>query len=63
MNSTMWERAACLYGDTRKAGTTIDDADLIIAAYCLIRGYTLVTDNTRHFEQIRGLQIVNWIER
>jgi len=36
------------------------DADIFIAAHCLVNGYTLVTDNTRDFERIDGLKIANW---
>jgi len=36
------------------------DADIFIAAYCMVNSYSLVTDNTDHFKQIEGLEIVNW---
>jgi hypothetical protein len=29
--------------------------DILIAAYCKTHGYTLATNNTRHFENIPGL--------
>jgi len=57
----VWDKAAALYVHTRKIGKPVgSDADLLIAAYCLINNCTLVTNNTRHFENIDGLSLVNW---
>jgi predicted nucleic acid-binding protein len=59
----VWHLAATLYVQARKKGKPIDDdADLLIAAFCIVNGYTLVTNNTRHFENIDGLDYVNWKE-
>lgn len=41
-------------------GTVVDDFDLVIAATALTEGYTLVTNNVRHFTAVPGLRIVNW---
>jgi len=60
MNTAVWEEAARLYAILRKRGQALEDADLFIAAFCLINGYTLATNNTRHFEMIEGLQYTNW---
>jgi tRNA(fMet)-specific endonuclease VapC len=46
----------------RERGFSIDDSDLLIATYCLKRNLTLVTNNTKHFKNIEGLEIVNWKE-
>ena len=62
MTTAAWEHAARLYAVTRKSGRPIHDADLIIAAFCIVNGYKLVTANIRHFECIEGLQMINWIE-
>jgi len=57
----VWEKAAALYVYTRQIGKPVgSDTDLLIAAYCLINDCTLVTNNTRHFENIDGLKLVNW---
>jgi len=45
----------------RKTGKTICDADILIAAHCIVNGYTLITHNTKHFENIEGLLLENWI--
>jgi predicted nucleic acid-binding protein len=36
------------------------DADIFIAAYCIINGYTLVTDNINDFNRIDKLKFINW---
>jgi len=43
-----------------KRGKSIDDFDLLIAATAITSGYTLVTNNTKHFERINNLTITNW---
>jgi predicted nucleic acid-binding protein len=52
--------AAQIYASLHSQRCPIDDADLLIAAFCLDGGYTLVTDNLRHFERVAGLQTANW---
>ncbi len=39
----------------------IGRADLIIASIALANHATLVTRNLRHFKQVPGLKIVNWL--
>ena len=43
-----------------KAGTTLDDMDLLIASTALTHNLVLVTNNEKHFKRIQGLKIVNW---
>jgi len=57
---SVWRKAAQIYASLSQQGNPIDDADIFIAAFCLVNGYTLVTNNTRHFEHIDGLRFVNW---
>jgi predicted nucleic acid-binding protein len=54
--------ASVIYATRKKKGQTIEDADLLIAAQAVARGYTLVTNNAKHFEGIDGLIIENWKE-
>ncbi|MDR3279479.1 MAG: PIN domain-containing protein [Synergistaceae bacterium] len=61
MEIAMWNEAARMYANLRKAGNVLEDADLFIAAFCVIGGYTLVTRNTKHFTRISGLEYVNWM--
>ena len=62
MNTSAWDKAAQLYAERRRNGRQIEDADLFIAAFCIVNGYTLVTHNIRHFDGIDGLTIVDWTE-
>jgi len=54
--------AASIYAKLKSRGLPIDDTDLLIAAQCLTNNHVLVTNNTRHFERIEGLQIINWAD-
>ena len=49
-----------LYIKLRKRGITVDDGDLLIAAYCIQNNYTLVSNNLKHFENIEDIQVANW---
>lgn len=44
-------------------GTPIDDFDLLIGAAAIQQDLILVTDNVKHFKNIRELVIENWVER
>jgi predicted nucleic acid-binding protein len=55
------EIAASVYSKLQKKGKLIEDADILIASFCLKNGYTFVTNNGKHFENIEGLQIENWV--
>ena len=57
-----WERAAHIYADLYSKHFTVKDADILIAAFCMMNGYTLVTANIKDFENIDELQFVNWVE-
>ena len=53
--------ASSIYSERKKKGKLPGDADILIAAQAITRGYTLVTNNVKHFEGIEGLTIVNWV--
>lgn len=42
-------------------GRPIGVVDAMVAAHALQRGLTLVTRNVRHFQQVRGLDLVDWV--
>jgi predicted nucleic acid-binding protein len=62
MTLEMWELAATCYGEMRRAGQTMDDADSLIAAFCVTGNHTLVTNNTKHFVHVENLQLADWTE-
>lgn len=47
----------------RALGTPIDDFDLLIAASAYANNLVLVTDNLKHFQNIEGLTVENWVKR
>ena len=61
MRAEVWDLAATIYADLRLASYTVGDADILIAAFCIVDGYTLVTNNTRDFQNISNLQMVDWL--
>jgi tRNA(fMet)-specific endonuclease VapC len=44
----------------RKAGTPIDDFDLLIGVTSVTHGLTMVTNNTDHFKRINGIALEDW---
>ena len=55
------DRHGVLKDAHRRSGTPIGELDTHIAAHALAEGLTLVTHNTRHFDQVPGLQIEDWM--
>ncbi len=41
-------------------GISVYDFDLLIGCSALMLNYTVVTNNTKHFEKIEGLRVQNW---
>lgn len=58
------ERAARRFDDLRAASSLrkVGRADLLIASIALSCEATLVTRNLRHFRQVPGLRVVNWVD-
>ncbi len=46
-----------------RCGTVIEDMDMLIGAHAVALGCTLVTNNTKHFARIEGLNLEDWLER
>lgn len=46
----------------RKAGTPIDDFDLLIGVTSLTHNLIMVTNNTDHFKRIKGISLEDWIK-
>ena len=58
-------RAAAEYGriraDLQRRGTPIGALDMLIAAHAKSEKLTLVTNNTREFERVGGLNLEDWV--
>lgn len=46
----------------KESGSPIGPADTLIAGHALSLGVTLITNNTKHFSKVPGLQIANWAD-
>jgi tRNA(fMet)-specific endonuclease VapC len=55
--------AGDILADLRKAGRTTGIEDVLIAASAVTHQCVLVTANTRHFSEIRGLIVENWLKK
>jgi len=60
MTASVWMKAVDVYIALKQKGQLIGDADILIAAYCIVNNYTLVTNNPGDFSRISGLNHVNW---
>ena len=61
-NEDICETFGKLKADLEKKGNVINDADMFIASCALVNGFTLVTNNERHFKRIKRLKVENWIK-
>ena len=44
----------------QKAGTPLDDFDLLIGVTSVTHQLTMVTNNTNHFKRINGIKLEDW---
>ena len=44
----------------KRQGTMLADMDLMIASIAIANDLTLVSNNTKHFERVKGLRLDNW---
>lgn len=49
---------ARIWADLASAGTVVGDLDMMIAATALVRGWSVVTRNERHFGRVPGLDVI-----
>ena len=54
--------ASHIYAELKNKGRMSEDSDILIAAQAISRGYSLVTNNVKHFQNIDGLIFENWTE-
>jgi tRNA(fMet)-specific endonuclease VapC len=57
------EKAAEIYAYLKKDGNLIEDADILMAAIAIVDDLILITNNTRHFDRVKGLIIDNWLNK
>lgn len=52
--------SAGIQATLRKKGALVGHTDTLIAGIALANKFHLVTNNTKHFKRIKGLEIDNW---
>ena len=62
-----WPQEAALHCaeirfDLKKRGAQLGAADLMIAAHARVMEATVVTNNTKDFGRVTGLQVENWLK-
>ncbi|MCL2020367.1 MAG: PIN domain-containing protein [Oscillospiraceae bacterium] len=55
-------KAADIYAELKVSGIGTEDADILIGAFCIVNNYTLVTNNIKHFSNIKDLSLISWID-
>lgn len=55
-------RFGVLKAELEARGEPLDDLDLQIASIAIENNLPLVTNNTKHFKRVDGLQLMNWME-
>jgi predicted nucleic acid-binding protein len=60
LDNTILDTAAEIYVELRSKRITVEDADILTAAFCRSHDFTLVTNNTQHFTDIADLNFCDW---
>ena len=59
MTAETWRKAIEIYVMLKAKGRVIGDGDIFIASFCIVNDYTLITNNTQHYDNIPELKKVN----
>ncbi|MGD1920795.1 MAG: PIN domain-containing protein [Pleurocapsa sp.] len=59
-DSSIAHTAGYVRNNLRLAGTPIGIPDVLIASTALFFDLTVITSNTKHFKQIKELNLINW---
>lgn len=55
------EQFGSLRGVLIRQGTVVSPLDVMIASVALVHDLTVVSHNTKHFEVVPGLRVVDWL--
>ncbi len=61
-DARLGEHYGAIRAHLERSGTPIGNNDLWIAAHALATDVTLVTNNTREFSRVPGLELENWAQ-
>lgn len=62
LDERVGEHYAHIRAQLDRIGKPIGNNDLWLAAHARANDWVLVTNNTREFERVEGLRVVNWVE-
>lgn len=57
-NEAAMELAAKIIIDLERKGNPVDIRDLFIGSICLVNSFKLLTKNKKHFERLKGLELI-----
>jgi len=61
LDNSLLDWAADIYRELKDNKQTVEDADILTAAFCKNHDFILVTHNVKHFEIIPGLCFCDWV--
>jgi predicted nucleic acid-binding protein len=59
----VFEKSAEIFVELKNKGFAVGSNDIVIAAWSILADSTLITDNTKDFENINELKFENWKNR
>ncbi|MCL2510575.1 MAG: type II toxin-antitoxin system VapC family toxin [Bacteroidales bacterium] len=62
LDNKVLDVAANIYAEQRRIGRMMEDADILIAAFCKYWTFPLVTNNTKHFSYVSDLTLFDWTQ-
>jgi predicted nucleic acid-binding protein len=60
LDNNVLDVAADIYAEQKRIGRMMEDADILIAAFCKCWAYSLVTNNIKHFSSVSDLILFDW---
>jgi len=62
LDNSILDIASDIFCELKDKKQTVEDADILTAAFCIRHGLTLVTNNTKHYANISSLSCCDWVE-
>jgi len=62
LDNSILDIASDIFCELKDKKQTVEDADILTAAFCMKHGLTLVTHNTKHFVNISNLIYCDWVD-
>jgi len=60
LDNNVLDVAANIYAEQKRIGRMMEDADILIAAFCKCWNFSLITNNIKHFSHVSGLTLFDW---